>query len=612
MSVRLLPFIARRIRDLPVLLIATAREESLADASGLSTAFDEIAREPHATVFALAPLSKDDTYSLISAAGRRTPRARGAADHIWAVSEGNPFVALEMVRAVEEGAAAAPQDRTPLPQRIRQVIRGRLDRLEPRARQLADAAAVIGRDFDCTLLREAVGLDERDAAAGLEELVRRRVVRPSGHEFAFAHDRIRHVVYDELLPPRRAALHHGVAGAIERLYSDRLDEVYDRLGYHYARTDQDERAVTYLACFAEQAGRRYALAEAVEALAQARARVERLPAPARERRLLELLVTEASYLVFLGRFGTLVDLLMRHRALVHHIDDPALEGPFYFWLALTLSMVGQHAEATADAERALAAARRGHDRVTQGRACAVLALVAFWSGVPLNGAEHARQAVDHLSATTDQEWLFYAHFYLAANCIQLGEFETAVEATRAALTIATAVDSARLETFVCWGSGWLETVRGNPAAGVEQCRRAARVAPDPLGLANALGFLGHAHLEHGEPRSAISPLEEAIARSAAFGFRPQQGLFSAWLAEAQLDAGNAQRARELAAAALQLTREVSFPYGIGMALRAAGRVALVAGDPVAGHAALNDALETFAAIPARDEVRRTEYLLAGT
>ncbi len=41
--------------------------------------------------------------------------------------------------------------------------------------------------------------------------------------------------------------------ALEALYADRLEDVYDSLAYHYARTDNAAKAVEYLTLVSEKA-----------------------------------------------------------------------------------------------------------------------------------------------------------------------------------------------------------------------------------------------------------------------------------------------------------------------------------------------------------------------
>jgi predicted ATPase len=119
-----------------------------------------------------------------------------------------------------------------LPERVREVIAGRLERLSPNGRELASVGAVIGRDFEFTLLSRASGLEEAAAAAAVEELVRHRVLEGTGERFDFTHDRLREVTYTQLLVPRRRVLHRQVARALEAHYLDDLTPHYSALGFH--------------------------------------------------------------------------------------------------------------------------------------------------------------------------------------------------------------------------------------------------------------------------------------------------------------------------------------------------------------------------------------------
>src|SRR5207249_4573436 len=116
-------------------------------------------------------------------------------EQAWAASEGNPFVVVETVRAVREGLPLQEPAGVTVPKRVRDLITGRVERLSEGAEQLLSVAAVIGREFDFALLQRASGLPDREAAAGVEELVRRRMLHGVDYAFDFTHDRIREVVY---------------------------------------------------------------------------------------------------------------------------------------------------------------------------------------------------------------------------------------------------------------------------------------------------------------------------------------------------------------------------------------------------------------------------------
>jgi DNA-binding SARP family transcriptional activator/predicted ATPase len=281
MSLRLLAFVSRRVPAWPVLLVATAREEELAHASIARRTVDDLSRAPDATAMALCPLSRSDTARLVRAltgAGDGAPAVARVEEQVWTMSEGNPFVAVEVIRAMDRDrlpARAADQPCAPaLPARVHGLVARRLDRLSERSQQVAAIAAVIGRQFDFRLLRAASGLEERDAAEAVEEMVRHHVLQATGNQLDFTHDRVRDVAYGRLLLPRRQLLHRAVAEALESVAAatvdapgtsagDLLGEQIEQLAYHYTEAGLAAPAVAYWQRASERSSARSAYGETV-------------------------------------------------------------------------------------------------------------------------------------------------------------------------------------------------------------------------------------------------------------------------------------------------------------------------------------------------------------
>lgn len=614
-SLQLFAFIAHRLAAWPVLLIATAREEEIAPA--LRQVLSEIDREPHTERVTLGPLSREDTIALTRhlARARRAPAAVDAlGDRIWDASAGNPFVAVETVRAFEEVDAPATDRPLPLPSRVRETIDARLDRLGDPARDFAAVAAVIGRQFSFALARNAAGHDAEAAARAVEELVARRILHVVDDRLDFTHDRIREVVHARLLPPRRQLLHAAVARAIETVYPDRLDELSDRLAHHYAKTDLDAPAIAYLTRFAERAAQAYASAAAADALHEALVRARRATDDDADDRVLALLDKYTLSLAVLGRFQDILDLLLPERARADRARDARLASAYFFRLGLTYSYLGEPREAAVWAERALAEAERAGDDTGAGRARYVLALAAYYLGALSAGIDHARRGIAHLErgpARLDMSWLGQTQWVLGLLLALRGEFEAALDAEAAVeATAARLGGEPRLESFAAWTRGWIHAMRGEAAAGVELCRFSLAAAPDPVNKTLSAGRLAIAHLEHGDASAALPLLEESVDRLAKFRFPQIQGLYTALLAEARLSTGDAAGAREAATRAVELTRDDRYPYGLGWARRALAHIARAAGDLDTAAIETRVAIETFVAVEARFEAARTQVLLA--
>ena len=615
MSLRLLAFLARRLPPSPVLLVATARDEGPPDAPLLGQVLEELDRESRLVKLPLRPLSRDDTTALVRTLARtgiaEAPLAE-LAEQAWRSSDGNPLVVVETLRSLEPGPAAAAAGGLSLPERVRALIARRLDRLNPRSRELVAVAAVIGDEFDFALLHRAAGQDERTAAEEVEELVRWRIFQGLGERFEFTHSRVRAVAYDSLLEPRRRALHAAVGEALESLYPDRLDDVVDGLAFHYARTEQADKTVRYLGRLAEHSARTYAHAEAVAAVREARRHAERLPAgPARDRMLVELALREAQSLYFLGRFRESVDGLLAEEARLAALKDAVLAGPWAFWVAFMSTRLDEHDRAVNYARRALEHAARCGDAATAGKAYGgVLSVEAYWAGQGREAIEYGRQGVALLETAGERWWLGMAQFNLGLCHLHLGDFEAALDAEARVIAIGEALDDPRLRSYAASATGWILAARGDGAAAIAACRRGLEVAVDPVNRTYAAAVLGYAFLEQGDHAQAVVALKPVVEVLGRFGARQFQGWFTTVLAEAYRLGGQLGRARALAAEGLGLTRDAGNRYGVAWAQRALGRIARADADPATAEASIRDALATFASIEARFELGRTHLDLA--
>ena len=244
MSLRLLAFVARQIETAPVLIVVTARDEDLVDAPILSQLLAERNRDERLLALRLGRLSRDDTFAFVEALTRPGNPVRAGSEWVWMTSDGNPFIVVETVRALEQASATRGPGAPLLPPRVRELIAERLARLGRRARELLATAAVIGRQFDFALLQRAGGLTAAETAEAVEELVRRHVLHRLGDELDFTHDRIRDTVYEAVLPARRRLLHGTVAAALEALCARSPDSVAQQLALHYPKAGDPGRPST--------------------------------------------------------------------------------------------------------------------------------------------------------------------------------------------------------------------------------------------------------------------------------------------------------------------------------------------------------------------------------
>ena len=202
-SAALLHYVARSPRA--PRLVCAARAGEIDDNPHVSRVVRELARERRLTRVPLGPLSPEDTVTLVRSVFRGADE-----DRVIAGSGGNPLFAIELSRAVAEGAPPAS---------LSTLIAARLEQIEDTARELVSWAAVMGRQFDVDVLGRATGMPAGEMLSALERLERGAVIRASGDRtYDFAHDLVRDVAYQGISGPRRALAHGQIAIALQAVH----------------------------------------------------------------------------------------------------------------------------------------------------------------------------------------------------------------------------------------------------------------------------------------------------------------------------------------------------------------------------------------------------------
>jgi DNA-binding SARP family transcriptional activator len=611
MSLRFLAYAARRLIE-RVMLVITAREEELGERPVLRAAMQEVDRERPALRLSLGPLTAPETASLVEAlAPSHGGASAGLARQAWTVSEGNPLLAIETTLALAAGDALSGAGDVALPRRVQEVVALNLSRVSPPARALVSAAAVIGRRFDFRLLQHAAATSEHEAAQGVEELVRRRVLCIADDGLDFTHARIRDVAYAQLLPPTRKLLHGQVAAGLEALYGPHGGAHLESLAVHYRDAQVWDKAVDALARLAVEAARGYAHTTAIALLDEALGHLARLPAGlSRDRRRIELQLHRARSLYGVGRFQESAETLVAEMAGIDRIGDPALASACHAWVANIEARLGHPARAVASARRALDAAAQAGDDAVAGQAHLVLAETAFWQARAHEGFHDAERAVALLARAGDRWRLGMAYFHLAVNAVLLGRFEAARTALASARATGEAVEDNRILCFAAWFGGWLAALEGDHAGALAACRRALDLATDQTSETLAEGALGFVHVERGDAPAAAPLLERTVARLDRFGFRSFRPMYTVLLAETRRLEGNLVVARSLAMDGIDASLAVGYPEGVNWARRVLARIARDAGEVDEAGRHLREALEGFAATHQPFEVARVSLELA--
>ena len=566
MTLRLLAFIGRRLEAWPLLVVATLREEELLDVPTARRALEDLAAGACIENVRLGPLSEPETHTLVRelAGTRLTPAvvAKLAAQS-WTVSDGNPFVVVETCRDLGEDGSRATAG-LGLPARVQTLIARRLDRLDRPGRQVLAVAAVIGRAFEFPLVARAAELTEAEAAEGLEELVRRRILHDTGEHFEFTHDRVRQVASDALLPARRALLHRQVGEAIEAIHGADLDPHASALGRHLRAAGVWDKAVTHLRRAGDLALARWAYREAQTCLEEALDALAHLP-ETREtlEQGIDLRLDLRRALWPLSRLGDILERMREAEALATRIEDRRRLGLVLATLHGAVRSIGSHKEAVSTGERALALARELRDRDLEARVEYNLGAAYWYAGehpravTLFNRTLRGLEEADPARIRRIEVHPVFVRSMLASTHADLGRFGEARAHAEVAVRLAEADGHPFLLIAACVRLGEVCFALGDVPAAIRCFERAFGLSRQSEIVdwgTDAAAALGHAYALTGRVAEGLPLLEAAVAEETHTVLRGASARLCR-LGVGYLAAGRPAKARECALRALALARQ---------------------------------------------------------
>ena len=532
MSLRLFGFLVRHTCGARILIVGTARDEDLAAHQVMAQVLAEARREAVVEELSLGPISRDDAFVLGRALlrGVKIVDTPALVQRMWELSQGNPFVLVESARALRDGHAISASEPLPVPPSVRELIVGRVRRLEERARRVLETAAVIGREFEPALVAEALGWGELDVAQHLDELLRRQLLLDRGPGLDFAHDRLREVVYASLSGPERRVLHGRVAAALERRHEGDLGVVAMWLADQCRGAQAWERAARYYGLGADAAVLRSAYASAEALLREALAAAERIEdARLRVERVIDVHLSFERVLTPQGELNRLLDHLQQAETAARHIGDRrrlawvAAQRIHCAWWS------GDSEAALAAGEQAVEAAASLGDRELDIVIRHRLAPLYFHLGDLTRGMQVCHETLAALRGDSSLEWFgqvvppaIHCRVYLSLCLSALGAAEAAEREAREAVRAAERSGHRFSIAFARSTLGSVELRWGRvdeARASLESAVELQRQMGDESRFLATFGGLGFAYVRAGRLPEGVALIEQAAQASARQGLR---------------------------------------------------------------------------------------------
>jgi predicted ATPase/class 3 adenylate cyclase len=580
----------------------------------------------------LESMSPEETLTLAAAklglAGDELPEQ--VAELMRTRAGGNPFFAEELVYALRDNnlitlrteagktrcivSGDLDQAAQKLPDTIQGIVLSRIDRLPPEEQLTLKVAAVIGRTFAYTPLRDTLGehmeISHRLLKGHLDDLIELELTPLEAPEpeltYIFKHIIIREVAYETLLFAQRRQLHRTVAQWYERTFSDGagspdeeaespLTPYYPLLVYHWHQAEDQERERYYAGLAGKWAAAQYANVEAVgyfsraleltpetdlaarydlllareavndlrgerEAQAQDLAVLGTLAEEMEDvRRGIEVALRRANYHETTSDYPTALEAVQQAIEQAAQTEEPTDDTESHIAWGNVLVRQGDYEAARAPLEHALTMAQAANNRHSEANSLHRLGHVHLCLGNFSTAQERYQQALEiyhaegHLQSEADSLGL------LGVIQDELGDHSAACEHYKQVLTIYRTIGDRRGETIALSNLGTVYCDLGDHRTARDYHQQALELRltiGDRWGEAVSLVNLGLVYHGLGDNQAARKHCEQALVIQREIGDRRGQGYSLTYLGHALADLGKLETAAKAYDEAMRLRQEL--------------------------------------------------------
>ena len=281
---------------------------------------------------------------------------------LYRTTSGNPFYAEQILEFFAEsnllqnnnGKWNIKDHSIKMTSSINSILMARIDRLSNLVKETVKAAAVIGREFEVPVLTEVMKVNQAfvekngNAMVLLKEQIQTAEQGQIWKEmnelrYIFKHSLLRETVYEMQLGTRLRELHKQIAGAIERLYPESIEERFVDLAFHYSEAKVEEKTNEYLEKAADFARRNYQNQQALEFYNKLIKNLENQENKSQTK--VRTLLKKGSVLQLIGRWDDCENEYRKALEIAKGLDDQLLLGKTNNSLGNLLMLKGNYEEA---------------------------------------------------------------------------------------------------------------------------------------------------------------------------------------------------------------------------------------------------------------------------
>jgi predicted ATPase/class 3 adenylate cyclase len=385
-SLELMQLLIEQAATARVMLVCTSRPEFRAP-------WTPRAHHSHLT---LTRLNARDVREMVANVVAQSVFSGEAVEKVIERTGGVPLFVEELTRALLEQGDSKLSARE-IPATLHDSLMSRLDRLGP-AKEVAQIAAVIGREFSYELILAIAPMPEDDLQSALAtladaELIYARGIPPEA-TYSFKHALIQDAAYDALLKSRRKQVHERVTRVLEMQSGHTAETQPELLAHHSTEAGLAALAISYWHKAGRRAAQGSANKEAGAHLRRGLELIETLPdTPERSELELALQTTLGPVLIATRGYaapevGAAYD---RARELCQQAENSSQLPIAVFGLFAFYVVRADHEKALTLGKHLLSLAESAQDRALLLQAHNALGLALFFRGGFVAAREHLEQ-----------------------------------------------------------------------------------------------------------------------------------------------------------------------------------------------------------------------------
>jgi TOMM system kinase/cyclase fusion protein len=232
-TIEFLPKLFEQVKKRGVMLCMTARpvfvpswNSSDADVVSLSGLNDEYVEEIVKAIFGTEEIGRETLAKIVSRV------------------DGVPLFIEEIAKLIRENKL----NKENIPLTLRDLLNSKIDLLGP-ARETAQLASVIGREFDYNLIEKVSHKDAASLLADLDHLISAGIIHlqlvVGNPHYVFHHALVRDAAYEGIDKRVRKEMHARIAEVLEREFNKEKETSPELLAWHWAEAQNYLNAVTY-------------------------------------------------------------------------------------------------------------------------------------------------------------------------------------------------------------------------------------------------------------------------------------------------------------------------------------------------------------------------------